>query len=199
MGFLNGLIFIFYNLLTLLVGMVFVGASLGIITLEDSQEIICRIYQDGDLRLYLGASGLLVILISFGVIQLAVNRMRRGKGIILENADGQISISFSAIEHFVKRLFKNNLDIKDLKAICRKRRKNIEVICKVCLWQNARIPEVTEKMQAVIKSKLQQLLGIEEPIAVKINVFKIATKETAGSQEEPDIEPDIEPPYQYRD
>ena len=79
-------------------------------------------------------------------------------------------------------------------------KKGIEISNKVALWSDTKIPEVTEKIQSVIKSRLQQILGTEGAITVKVNVVKIAAKEIRRprTKEEPE-ETEMEAPYQYRD
>ena len=55
------------------------------------------------------------------------------------------------------------------------------------LWAEGNIPEITEKVQFVIKNRLQEMLGIEENISVRVHVSKILPRE-----EHPKKKPDIE-------
>jgi len=200
MKIFNALVLSFYTLLILLLGATLVSISLGVITEGNIGQIVSLCYNDANLRLGLGIGGLLFIIIGLGVVQLAINRVYREKTISFENPDGQITISLAAIEDFIRRLFRTNTDIKELRPQCMVGKKGIEISNKVALWSDTKIPEVTEKIQSVIKSRLQQILGTEEAITVKVNVVKIAAKEIRRprTKEEPE-ETEMEAPYQYRD
>ena len=200
MKIFNALVLSFYTLLILLLGATFTSISLGVITEGNIGEMVSLCYSDANLRLGLGIGGLLLVIIGLGVVQLAINRVHREKTISFENPDGQITISLSAIEDFIRRLFRTSTDIKELRPLCVVGKKGIEISNKVALWSDTKIPEATEKIQSVIKSRLQQILGTEEAITVKVNVVKIAAKEIRRprTKEEPE-ETEMEAPYQYRD
>ncbi|MFH1856154.1 MAG: alkaline shock response membrane anchor protein AmaP [Candidatus Omnitrophota bacterium] len=200
MKFVNALIFVFYSLTILLLGIFLAAVSLEVITLENIDATAIALYNDVNLKLSTGACGVLLIIISIGTMQLVSRRIRKGKGISFKNEDGEITISFSAIEDFVKKLFRNDSNIRELRPVCSTKKRGIEVSAKVALWQDVKIPEITEKIQTVVKSKLQQIFGIEDPITVKVNVFKIVSKETRkGKEDLLEIESGIEAPYQYKD
>lgn len=197
MRFFNALVHIFQTVLILLVGLFFIAISLNIITLNNITDTVSLFYIDENLRLSLGISGLLLVIIGLFVAQLVCNRAQRERTIAFENPEGEVTISLSAIEDFIKRIFADNAEIKELKPACVAGKKGIEVSNKVSLWQDVKIPEITEKIQSVIKSKLQQLLGIDESISVKVHVIKIIAKEPRKSKTKDEREDAIEIPYQY--
>ena len=51
------------------------------------------------------------------------------------------------------------------------------ITTRLVLYSDTNIPDITEKIQSMIKAKMQDMLGIEENIAVKIHIAKIAQKE----------------------
>ncbi|MFH1245587.1 MAG: hypothetical protein V1662_03805, partial [Candidatus Omnitrophota bacterium] len=61
-------------------------------------------------------------------------------------------------------------------------KKGIDIDSRVSLWSDANIPQTTESIQAVIKSRLQEMLGIEEAIVVRVHVGKIIPKEKKHSR-----------------
>lgn len=197
MRFFNALVHIFQTVLVLLIGLFFVAISLNIITSNNITDVVSLFYMDENLRLSLGISGLLLIIIGLAVAQLACDRAQRERTIAFENPEGEVTISLSAIEDFIKRIFVDNAEIKELKPACVAGKKGIEVSSKVSLWQDVKIPEITEKIQTVIKSKLQQLLGIDESISVKVHVIKIIAKEPRKPKTKDERENSIEIPYQY--
>jgi uncharacterized alkaline shock family protein YloU len=58
----------------------------------------------------------------------------------------------------------------------------------VNLWSEAHIPEATERLQALVKSRVQEMLsGVEEPVSVRVHVAKIShrdAKEAKGFKKE---------------
>ena len=66
-----------------------------------------------------------------------------------------------------------------MKSDCIATKKGIDISTKVIFWADANIPEATEKIQGLVKAKIQEMLGIDEPIIIKIHVTKIATRPEA--------------------
>ena len=69
------------------------------------------------------------------------------------------------------------MDIKDLRSNVIAGKKGIEINARVSLWADVNIPQATSSIQAIIKNRVQEMLGIEEPILVKVHVGKIIQKE----------------------
>jgi uncharacterized alkaline shock family protein YloU len=103
--------------------------------------------------------------------------MQREKTIAFNNPDGQVTVSLSAIEDFIKRLSSTIMEIRDLRSNVVAGKKGIEINTRISLWAEANIPATTENIQATIKHRIQEMLGIEEAIIVRIHVGKIVPKE----------------------
>ncbi|MCK4463616.1 MAG: hypothetical protein KAU58_04830, partial [Candidatus Omnitrophica bacterium] len=71
--------------------------------------------------------------------------------------------------------------VKELKSTVTAGKKGIDVISRATLFSDSNIPEITEKIQSMIKTKLLEMLGIEEAISVKIHVAKLLHR--AGKEE----------------
>ena len=54
-------------------------------------------------------------------------------------------------------------------------KRGIEVRLRVILQIEANIPDLTSNLQEMIKTRIQDMLGIEEEITVKVHVAKIIT------------------------
>mgnify|MGYP001618469598 FL=1 len=128
-------------------------------------------------RLIIGLSGLLLILISFSFAQLILGRLQREKTIAFSNPTGQVTISLSAVEDLIKRVTSGIYEIKEIKPNVIAGKKGIEVDVRLVLKSEANIPDLTSQLQDLIKSKIQEILGIEEQIIVKIHVAKIVSFE----------------------
>jgi hypothetical protein len=179
MRFLGGLTLFFYTLVFLLVGSVFIAVAFDLVPLEAVIEVLNTVYATANVRLALGITGALIISISLMVVQITANRFRREKTIAFENPDGQVTISLSAIEDFIKRTLKLLPEVKELRPQVRAGKKGIAIVNRATLFSDISIPETTEKIQSLIKARVQDMLGVEEPISIKVDVVKIVHKEEA--------------------
>lgn len=139
------------------------------------------IYDDEQLRVLCGIIGAGVIVFNVMVFQLLWARFQRQRTIAFTNPDGQVTISLGAVEDFIRRTAKQIPEIKDTRADVLATKKGIEVTARISLWSEAHIPDVTEKIQGLIKTKVQEMLGIEDPVWVRVHVAKIAGRDDAPS------------------
>lgn len=121
-----------------------------------------------------GAAG---VLFSFTVVHLVFGRMQRQRTIAFENADGQVTVSLSAIEDFIRRLTIRLPEVKELKPDVLARKKQINIFLRATLWSDANIPQASERIQALVRGRVHTMLGIEEPIKVSLHIRKIAARE----------------------
>jgi len=186
MRFLSGLTLFFYTLVFLAVGTLLIVVSLNLVSPEMIIDVVNNIYATSNVRLVLGVTGLLLVLISFAVVNVAAGKMQREKTIAFENPDGQVTISLSAIEDFIKRAMKQLPEVKELRPNVRAGKKGIAIINRVILFSDINIPETTEKIQNIVKTRVQDMLGVEEPISIKVHVVKIVHKEEPLNQAKKD-------------
>ena len=135
------------------------------------------IYDDEHLRVVCGLSGAAVILFNVMVFQLMWARFQRQRTIAFNNPDGQVTIALGAIEDFIRKAARQVTEIKDLKSDVLATKKGIEIAARVSLWSESHIPEVTEKIQSLIKTRVQEMLGIEDPVWVRVHVAKIVARD----------------------
>jgi len=179
MRFLGGLTLFFYTLVFLLVGGLFIAMSLEVVSGEAIKVTLDTIYMTPNTRFILGVTGVLLIFISVLVVQITMGKIQREKTIAFENPDGQVTISLTAIEDFIKRSIKQLPEVKELRPSVRANKKGIAIINRVILFSDVNIPETTEKIQNIVKARVQDMLGVEEPITIKVHVVKIVHKEDA--------------------
>src|SRR3989338_5636058 len=177
MRIINGLTLFFYTLVFLIIGGLFITVSLALIPQEFILETLKIVYDSSHIRLILGITGLLLIFISIMVVQITLGKIQREKTIAFENPDGQVTISLTAIEDFIKRALKQLPEVKELRPNVKAGKKGINIINRVVLRSEIHIPETTEKIQNIVKARVQDMLGVEEPINIKVHVVKIVHKE----------------------
>ena len=180
-----GIVAIFiYTLIFSIIGGFLIALSLRTESLDSIINIISYFSQTNNARLAMALAGLFLILINISIAQLSIGKLRRRKTIAFENPDGQVTISLGAIEDYIKKLTQNMAEIKDMRSNISAGRAGIEVVSKAVLYSDANIPEITEKIQNAIKYRLQEMLGIEETVAVKIHVVKVTERSKKPEKKE---------------
>jgi len=168
---------VFYAGILILIGVALIVFSLNLLQLQDINNLFVYIQYSHNLRIIIGLSGLLLILISFSFAQLILGRFQREKTIAFNTSSGQVTIALSAVEDLIRRLTGIMPEIKELRPDVIATKKGIIVDLRVVLKSGANIPELTSRLQEITRSKIQEVLGIEEQIIIKIHVAKIISLE----------------------
>lgn len=178
MRIFSGFTMFFYTIVFLTISCALIALSLNIISLDEVTRAMEYFYTAMNVRLAIGAIGLLLIVYSLVAVQVSLGNLQREKTIAFENPNGRVTISLSAIEDLIKRVSAHIAEVKDLRADVTANKKGINIANRVVVYSDANIPEATEKIQNIIKNKIQELLGVEEPINIKVHIAKIVARET---------------------
>jgi len=169
---------LFYASFIIFIGLaliVFVVAlSFNLIQPQDINNLLISINDSFYTKTIIGLSGALLIVVSFSFAQLILNRFQREKNIAFTTSSGEVTVALSAVEDLIKRLAGILPEIRELRPDVIATKKGIIVDLRVILKSEANIPELTGRLQDITKSKIQEVLGVEEPIMVKIHIAKIA-------------------------
>lgn len=168
---------LFYAAVIILVGVALIVFSFNLLQPQEINSILIFIQNNPNSRIIVGLSGLLLILISFSFAQLILGRFQREKTIAFATSSGEVTIALSAIEDLIRRLAGIMPEIKELRPDVIATKKGIVVDLRVVLKSEANIPELTARLQDITRSKIQEVLGIEEQIIIKIHVTKIISSE----------------------
>lgn len=177
MRVVSNLTIIFYSVFFFIIGVLLVLMAVNIISKDMIGYTLDFIYTNPNMRLIIGITGGLLVIVTILVIQVIIGRMQMERTIAFDNPDGQVTISLSAIEDFIKRLTRQLPEIKELKPSVVATKKGVDIMTRLVLYSDTNIPEVTEKIQNIIKGRIQDILGIEEAISIKVHIAKIAQKE----------------------
>ncbi len=173
---------------------VFVFAlSSKVIQPQEVISLLAGIQESFSAKAVLGLSGLLLTVISFSFAQLILNRFQREKTIAFTTSSGEVTVALSAVEDLIKRLTHLVPEIRELRPDVIATKKGIVVDLRVVLRSEANIPELTARLQEVTKSRIQDVLGVEEPVIIKIHIAKIAALEEKKRKDKETDEPAI--PY----
>ena len=167
-----------YMTLFILLGIGLAAFSLHWVPVERCVAWLQAAYLQRNIRGACLITGVGLVLLNWTIVQLTLAKFQRQKTIAFENPDGQVTVSLSAIEDFVRRSTKELPEVKDLRSDVIAGKGKIQVRARVTLWSEAHIPEVTERIQSLIKSRVQEMLsGVEEPVHVRVHVSKIVHRE----------------------
>ncbi len=164
---------LFYAVVLILIGMILIIFSVNLLQPQDINSLLAYIQYSINSRIIVGLSGLLLIVISFSFAQLILGRFQRERTIAFTTASGEVTIALSAVEDLIKRLAGVIPEIKELRPDVIATKKGIIVDIRVVLKSEANIPDLTSRLQEITRSKIQEILGLEEQIIIKIHVVKI--------------------------
>lgn len=186
MGFLTVLIYIILSLAT---GLILVGLSLEIITIDVITVYLARIPADFPLRWITVLVGLLLILLCLRYMQASFRHLRRNKSITFKTEEGKVSITLVAIEDMLKKMLEAKTEISRIKPKVILRKKGIEVVARGVLTAEINLVEFTKKIQKQIKEKVHTLLGEDKQVQVNLEIRKIALskKDLTAEYKEPEI------------
>jgi len=185
---------LFYAAILILIGIVMIVFAFDLLQPQDINNLLVYAQYSINSRVTVGLSGLLLIMISLSFAQLILGRFQREKTIAFAISSGEVTISLSAVEDLIKRLAGMIPEIRELRPDVIATKKGIEVNLRVVLKSEANIPDLTARLQEITRSKIQEILGLEEQIIIKIHVAKIiSTQETDRKRKEKNPEKEEEP------
>ena len=171
-------VLVLIGLLMILFSIVFSVSALQPQAISFINGLIVVIQASANYRIVIALSGLLLIIISFSFAQLILARFQREKTIAFHSPSGDVTIALSAIEDLIRHFPMIIPQIRELKPdVIANRKGNIVVNLRVVLKSEANIPELTAHLQEITKSKIQEVLGIEEQIVIRIHIAKIMSRE----------------------
>lgn len=177
MRFFTTLGIVFYAVIIIAIGLAMIVFSLNLLLPQDINNLLVYSQSNQNSRIIIGLIGALLILISFSFAQLILGKFQRERTIAFTTSSGQVTISLSAVEDLIRRLAGVIPEVKELRPNVVANKKGIIVDMRVVLRSEANIPELTNSLQDITKSKIQDVLGLEEQIIIRIHVAKIVHDE----------------------
>ena len=191
----NMLGIIFYASIIILIGMVLIAVSFNLLLPEHINSLYYYMEANQFNRWAVRLSGLLVIIISYAFAQLILGRMQREKTIAFTTASGEVTIALSAIEDLIKHAGYVMPEIRDLSSDVIATKKGIVVNLRAALRSEANLPELTARLQEITKNKIQEVLGLEEAIIIKIHISKIVSREEKEKRRKDNIKDEPSIPF----
>ena len=184
MRFFTGVALLFYVLTISLAAGITILFVAHVLLLEDVINILNVIYSDSQVRTVVGSIAGFIIILSFMFARLISGGRQKERTIAFDNPSGRVTVSLGAVEDMVRRLMYKSYEIKDTKLHIIASKRGIEVSARIVLKSDVSIPEITSRLQEMIRNKIQEILGIEESVLVRIHVVKIITEARGKSNKE---------------
>lgn len=190
MNFLKKLgIFVFLALM-IGAGSLFISIAIDTITPDMVMSALKLVAESPALQIVLYAVGGIFLLVGVvGPLRMARD-LSDGNIIAFQNPDGEVTVSLKAIEDYIRRISRDIPGINDVRAHVMVKKHGVNIECHASLTAGSNIPDITERIQLAVRSRLQNMLGMEERINVKMHVSRIVrTARTEGMPAEEELGP----------
>lgn len=173
MRFITVLGIFFYTIISFIIGGFLIAFAMDWLKLQEIYSLLGYLQINLNSRVITGLAGFLLVIISVSFAQIILGKMEKEKTIAFNTPTGQVTIALAAVEDLIRRLTQNFSEIKELRPNVVASKRGVEVDLRVVLFSEVNIPELTNHLQDLIKTKIQEMLGIEEQITVKVHIAKI--------------------------
>lgn len=164
-----------YVVTSFFVGLLLIGLSAGFISPDGIVSFIRdTIFSDSLRQTVWGWVGVVILLSSLSFIVNIFSKVRREKFVTKQTADGDVSITLSAIEDMIKKVLEDKDEISHIKPKVTLTRKGIYVLIKGYLNTEVNLIEFTSDVQTIVKKKLTYLLGEDEQLRINLQIKKLA-------------------------
>lgn len=202
MNFMFRLAALFYVTFLLFAGILAILFGLNLIPYSAVRDIFYIVYYEPNASMAaVGAGSVLLILNYFFWRSLAADRLR-DKTIAFDNPSGRVSVSLKALEDLIRREIARVPEVKEVRPSLKAGKNGLLVDARVILNADVNIPEMTSLLQERVKRKIQDTMGVEEKVVVRVDVIKIVPgKSKSRRKDEEEVEKPQKPnvPFQgYR-
>lgn len=183
----------FYLAIILSTGLLCILFFLHQIKLDEVIKILTNIYQDTQLSMILTGAVGFIMLVSLFWANLIYARRKKERTIAFDNPSGPVSVSLSAMEDLVRRIVVRVPEVKEIRPSITAIKKGLDVEIQLILRTDVNIPEMTARLQELIRSKVQDVIGIDGKINIRIHVIKIIVDDQKYKKDKGKSEIDINP------
>lgn len=119
-------------------------------------------------------------MVLFGIIVIfaAVQSVRPEHSISIQNPEGEVRIALNAIEELIRKAVLKIDGVKEFNPKVVGGKRGIEVMSRASVEASVNIPQVTMKIQEVVKAQVKGILGVDEVGPIRTHINKIVSDET---------------------
>ncbi len=192
MSFIQRMLVLLYVSLVLFLSCLILMVIFGPVDLNQINFFFYTITHVENLRITWAIIAWALIVINFVFFKVYTVNVHRDKTIAFDNPSGRVVVSLFALEDLIRRTITKNSIVRESKASIIATGKGLQIKVKVTLQADVNIPELASEIQTLIVKKVQDVIGIAEPINVSIIVGKIVSdpvkdKSGPGDKLEPNI------------
>ena len=201
--FLTRMAVLFYVTLILFLSSFILLFVLNYLDIKSVMNLLTVIYHDEAMRMAYALGACVLLFLNFIFYRTFTVNVHKEKTIAFDNPAGRVSVSLGAIEELTKRVISRTSEVREVKSKISVSKKGLLIKIKLILRAEGSIPEVTSRVQELVKRKVQDAIGLDEPIEVAIFVGKIlpdqGKEKLPPKKEEPQKESPQNVPFQgYR-
>lgn len=190
---------LFYVTIVLFLGCFLLAFVFNWLSLDVIFSFLAIIYIDDTMRLVLGIAAGILLLANFSFYQFFSVNAHREKIIAFYNPYGRVTVSLFAIEDLVRGMILKFPEIKEARASIKAlKKKGLRIRVRLILRGEVNIPEMTERIQELVQNRVQDIIGITDPVTVEIYIGKFSLEKTSGKKEKEELKDELEPHLPFR-
>ncbi len=194
---------LFYVTIILFLGCFAILYVLNVLSYKDIVDLLYITYLDDNLRIAVGCIAAGLLFINFILYrQLDVNAHKE-KIIAFDNPSGRVRVALVALEDLIRRTISRFPEVKESKVDIRASKRILNVKIRMVLCSEVNIPELTSIVQETAKRKIQDIIGLDEPLNISVYISKIlgdvVKEKRSGKKEDSEERSGVQVPFQgYR-
>lgn len=203
MNFFTRAAILFYVTIILFLGCFAILYVSNVFPYKNILDLLYIAYVDDNLRVAVGSIAVGLLFINFILYrQLDVNAHKE-KIIAFDNPSGRVRVALVALEDLLRRTISRFPEVKESKVDIRALKRALNVRIRMVLCSEVNIPELTSIIQETAKRKIQDIIGLDEPLNVSVYISKILADSVkdkkSGKSEDPKERSGVPVPFQgYR-
>ena len=177
MWLLTRIAIIFYVSIIWATGIAVILFVAHVVDLSTIQRLLKMVYFDNQSGAIAGICAGGIMFMSYLLARLIYGRRQMERTIAFENPTGGVTVSLTALEDLIKRLIVQMPEIKEIRPYMIALRKGLEVDIKLVLRHEVNIPELTGRFQELVRRKIEEAIGLEGKINIRVHVIKISLED----------------------
>ena len=169
-----------------------------LLNLEVIQRLMLMVYFDNQSGAIAGITAGVIMFMSFLLARLIHGSRQMERTIAFENPNGGVTVSLTALEDLIKRLIVQMPEVKEIRPNMIANRKGLEVDIKLVLRHEVNIPELTARFQDLVRRKIEEAIGMEGRINIRVHVTKISLEDIKSKKKDDFQIPAQAPFHGYR-
>ena len=130
-------------------------------------------------ELWTGLAGAAMFILGLIVLFAKITLQRPEKSFSMQNPEGEVRIAFSAVEEMLKKVTSRIEGIEEIRPRVVDGKRGIEIVSRVSVSEEVNIPQLTMRIQEIIRSQIRDVIGLEELGSVRTYIYKIASRSKA--------------------